>query len=292
MSYIKTTFLTKTEYDYKLYEVSQEFLKDLGEPISREFYVGNNLLNNHRLGYTYTVTNIYFKISKCCSKKYLTIVYDYVETSANSEPTKHQSSFDYDETWHQGMLWNHTDFSIAWAEVCRKIYNNLGTNYSSAQYRKNFEKKYQQQFGTVLDNTYYDKEELAIQSGWYNDMFDLVLTINIKPISVPKYIGYYKQLLKDKKADFTDKQLELYEKYVMQEFSHYIVEHNTNGKYNITDYCPSITVDSFEYFNFKLKQACSHANDFTASKELIQKLNDTVAELGNISCAADIYGIN
>lgn len=290
MDYIHTELIEKNKV-WKLYKVN---LSQLGGPIIRSFYAGTNsdILQNHHLAFKFSVTDVYFKVFP--ATKHLTVRYIFKEIYEDGAVRVEDldSSFDYDQHWKQ-KFFDSTEFDICWSEVTRLIYANLANcNYKSS-YKTNCIADYEKRFGKILmEKLTAEHNTVVVVNYSYSMDLDMVTTIEIVPMSVPKYLNYYKEQLTNGKADYTAAQLDIYEKFLLQEFSYAAAIMQDNNKFDlVSDFKPVLTIQSFEFFVYQMKYVRAHAEDFNASKELIQKFDKTIVDLTKTQYGADVFDL-
>lgn len=289
MSYIHTELIEKNKL-WKLYKVN---LSQLGGPIVRSFYAGTNsdILQNHHLAYKFSVTDVFFKVFP--SIKHLSVCYTFKEIYEDGAVRVDDlnSEFDYEQHWKQNFF-NSTEFDICWSEVARMIYADLVHCMYKSYYKDNHIKDYEQRFGKILSQKLTAEHNTVDVTNYSMDL-DMVTSISMVPMSVPKYLNYYKEQLANGKVDYTAAQLEVYEKFLLQEFSYAAAVMQNNNKFDlVTDFKPALTIQSFEFFVYQMKYARTHAADFKASKELIQKFDKAIVDLTKSQYGADIFDLN
>ena len=288
MDYIHTELIEKNRV-WKLYKVN---LSQLGGPILRSFYAGidSDILQNHHLAYKFSVTDVYFKVFP--ATKHLTIRYIFKEIYEDGTVRVEdlESCFDYNQHWKQNFF-DSTEFDICWSEVTRLIYADLGHCTYKSYYKDNHIKDYEMRFGKILSEK-LTAEHNTVDAINYSMDLDMVTSISMVPMSVPKYLNYYKEQLANDKADYTAAQLEVYEKFLLQEFSYAAAIMQDNNKFDlISDFKPALSIQSFEFFVYQMKYVHTHAEDFNASKELIQKLDKAIVDLTKTQYGADVFAI-
>ncbi len=288
MSYIHTELIEKNKL-WKLYKVN---LSQLGGPIVRSFYAGtdSDILQNHHLAYRFSVTDVYFKVFP--ATKHLTIRYIFKEIYEDGAVRVEdlESCFDYNQHWSQ-KFFDSTEFDICWSEVTRLIYADLGHCTYKSYYKDNRIKDYEMRFGKILSEK-LTAEHNTVDAVNYSMDLDMVTTISMVPMSVPKYLNYYKEQLANDKADYTAEQLEVYEKFLLQEFSYAAAIMQDNNKFElVSDFKPTLSIQSFEFFVYQMKYVHTHAEDFNASKALIQKLDKAIVDLTKTQYGADVFTI-
>lgn len=288
MDYIHTELIEKNRV-WKLYKVN---LSQLGGPILRSFYAGtdSDILQNHHLAYKFSVTDVYFKVFP--ATKYLTVRYIFKEIYEDGAVRVDdlESWFDYDQHWKQNFF-DSTEFDICWSEVARLIYADLGHCTHKSYYKDNHIKDYEMRFGKILSEK-LTAEHNTVDAINYSMDLDMVTSISMVPMSVPKYLNYYKEQLANDKADYTAAQLEVYEKFLLQEFSYAAAVMQDNNKFDlVSDFKPALTIQSFEFFVYQMKYVHTHAEDFNASKALIQKLDKAIVDLTKTQYGADVFAI-
>lgn len=288
MDYIHTELIEKNK-EWKLYKVN---LSQLGGPILRSFYAGANsdILQNHHLAFKFSVTDVYFRVFP--SIKHLTVNYTFKEIYEDGAVREDDlsSSFYYTQHWKQNFF-DSTEFDICWSEVARMIYADLNNCSYKSVYKDNCSKDYGERFGKILVEK-LTAEHNAIDVINYSMDLDMVTTISLVPMSVPKYLGYYKEQLANGKADYTAAQLDVYEKFLLQEFSYAAAVMQDNNKFGlVSDFKPALTIQSFEFFVYQMKYARTHAADFNASKELIQKFDKSIVDLTKSQYGADVFDL-
>lgn len=288
MDYIHTELIEKNRV-WKLYKAN---LSQLGGPIVRSFYAGTNsdILQNHHLAYKFSVTDVYFKVFP--ATKHLTVRYIFKEIFEDGAVRVDdlESSFDYNQHWNQ-KFFDSTEFDICWSEVTRLIYADLGHCTYKSYYKDNRIKDYESRFGKILSEK-LTAEHNTVDAINYSMDLDMVTSISMVPMSVPKYLNYYKEQLANDKADYTAEQLEVYEKFLLQEFSYAAAIMQDNNKFDlISDFKPALSIQSFEFFVYQMKYVHTHAEDFNASKALIQKLDKAIVDLTKTQYGADVFAI-
>lgn len=288
MDYIHTELIEKNRV-WKLYKVN---LSQLGGPILHSFYAGANsdILQNHHLAFKFSVTDVYFKVFP--STKHLTIKYTFKEIYEDGAVRVDDldSCFDYRQHWCQ-KFFDSTEFNICWSEVARLIYADLGHCTHKSNYRTNCIVDYENRFGKILVEK-LTAEYNTVDVVNYSMDLDMVTTISMVPMSVPKYLNYYKEQLANGKADYTAAQLEVYEKFLLQEFSYAAAVMQDNNKFDlVSDFKPALTIQSFEFFIYQMKCVRTHAEDFNASKELIQKFDKSIVDLTKTQYGADVFDL-
>jgi hypothetical protein len=288
MDYIHTELIEKNRV-WKLYKVN---LSQLGGPILRSFYAGTNsdILQNHHLAYKFSVADVYFKVFP--ATKHLTIKYTFKEIYEDDAVRVDDldSSFDYRQHWSQ-KFFDSSEFDICWSEVARLIYADLEHCERKSNYRANCIADYENRFDKILIEK-LTAEHNAVDVINYSMDLDMVTTISLVPMSVPKYLNYYKEQLANGKADYTATQLEVYEKFLLQEFSYAAAIMQDNNKFDlVSDFKPALTIQSFEFFVYQMKCVHTHAEDFNASKELIQKFDKSIVDLTKTQYGADVFDL-
>lgn len=288
MSYIHTELIEKNKL-WKLYKVN---LSQLGGPIVRSFYAGTNsdILQNHHLAFKFSVTDVFFKVFP--SIKHLSVHYTFKEIMEDGAVRVDDlnSEFDFEQPWKQNFF-NSTEFDICWSEVARLIYADLDHCMYKSYYKDNRIKDYETRFGKILVQKLTAEHNTVDVTNYSMDL-DMVTTISMVPMSMPKYINYYKEQLANGKADYTAAQLEVYEKFLLQEFSYAAAVMQDNHKFElITDFKPALTIQSFEFFVYQMKYVHTHAEDFKASKELIQKFDKAIVDLTKSQYGADVFDL-
>lgn len=288
MDYIHTELIEKNRV-WKLYKVN---LSQLGGPILRSFYAGTNsdILQNYHLAFKFCVTDVYFKVFP--ATKHLTIRYIFKEIFENGAVRVDdlESSFDYNQHWNQ-KFFDSTEFDICWSEVCRLIYANLDNRSYRSIYKDNCIKEYEKRFDKILVEK-LTAEHNTVDVINYSMDLDMVTTVSMVPMSVPKYLNYYKEQLANGKANYTAAQLEVYEKFLLQEFSYAAAIMQDNNKFGlVSDFKPALTIQSFEFFVYQMKFVHTHAEDFNASKKLIQKLDKAIVDLTKTQYGADVFDL-
>lgn len=288
MDYIHTELIEKNRV-WKLYKVN---LSQLGGPILRSFYAGTNsdILQNHHLAFKFSVTDVYFKVFP--ATKHLTVRYIFKEIFEDGAVRVDdlESSFDYNQHWNQ-KFFDSTEFDICWSEVTRLIYADLGHCTHKSNYKTNCIVDYENRFGKILVEK-LTTEHNTVDAINYSMDLDMVTTISMVPMSVPKYLNYYKEQLANDKADYTAEQLEVYEKFLLQEFSYAAAIMQDNNKFDlVSDFKPALSIQSFEFFVYQMKYVHTHVEDFNASKALIQKLDKAIVDLTKTQYGADVFAI-
>lgn len=288
MDYIRTELIEKHK-DWKLYKVN---LSQLGGPILRSFYAGasSDILQNHHLAFKFSVTDVYFRVFP--SVKHLTVNYTFKEIYEDGAVRVDDlgSSFYYTQHWKQNFF-NSTEFDICWAEVARMIYADLDHCSYKSVYKENCIEDYKKRFGKILVEK-LTAEHAAVDVVNYSMDLDMATSISLVPMSVPKYLDYYKEQLANGKVDYTAAQLEVYEKFLLQEFSYAAAVMQDNNKFGlVSDFKPALTIQSFEFFVYQMKYARTHAADFMASKELIQKFDKAIVDLTKSQYGADVFDL-
>lgn len=288
MSYIHTELIEKNKL-WKLYKVN---LSQLGGPIVRSFYAGTNsdILQNHHLAYKFSVTDVFFKVFP--SIKHLSVHYTFKEIMEDGAVRVDDlnSEFNFEQPWKQNFF-NSTEFDICWSEVARMIYADLNNCSYKSVYKENCIEDYKKRFGKILVEK-LTAEHDAIDVVNYSMNLDMVTSISLVPMSVPKYLNYYKEQLANGKVDYTAAQLEVYEKFLLQEFSYAAAVMQNNNKFDlVTDFKPSLTIQSFEFFVYQMKYVHTHAEDFNASKELIQKFDKAIVDLTKSQYGVDVFDL-
>lgn len=288
MDYIHTELIEKNRV-WKLYKVN---LSQLGGPIVRSFYAGTNsdILQNYHLAFKFSVTDVYFKVFP--ATKHLTVRYIFKEIYEDGAVRVEdlETWFDYNQHWSQNFF-DSTEFDICWSEVARLIYADLGHCTHKSYYKDNHVKDYETRFGKILAEK-LTSEHNTVDAVNYSMDLDMVTTISMVPMSVPKYLNYYKEQLANNKADYTAAQLEVYEKFLLQEFSYAAAIMQDNNKFDlVSDFKPALSIQSFEFFVYQMKYVHTHAEDFNASKALIQKLDKAIVDLTKTQYGADVFAI-
>lgn len=288
MDYIHTELIEKNRV-WKLYKVN---LSQLGGPILRSFYAGTNsdILQNHHLAYKFSVTDVYFKVFP--STKHLTVRYIFKEIYEDGAVRVDdlESCFDYNQHWKQNFF-DSTEFDICWSEIVRLIYADLGHCTHKSYYKDNHIKDYEMRFGKILSEK-LTAEHNTVDAINYSMDLDMVTSISMVPMSVPKYLNYYKEQLANDKADYTAAQLDVYEKFLLQEFSYATAIMQDNNKFDlVSDFKPALSIQSFEFFVYQMKCVHTHAEDFNASKKLIQKFDKSIVDLTKTQYGADVFAI-
>ena len=288
MDYIHTELIEKNRV-WKLYKAN---LSQLGGPIVRSFYAGTNsdILQNHHLAYKFSVTDVYFKVFP--ATKHLTVRYIFKEIYEDGAVRVDdlESCFDYNQHWKQNFF-DSTEFDICWSEVTRLIYADLGHCTYKSCYKDNHIKDYEMRFGKILSEK-LTAEHNTVDAINYSMDLDMVTSISMVPMSVPKYLNYYKEQLANDKADYTAAQLDVYEKFLLQEFSYAAAIMQDNNKFDlVSDFKPALTIQSFEFFVYQMKCVRTHAEDFNASKELIQKFDKSIVDLSKTQYGADVFDL-
>ena len=288
MDYIHTELIEKNRV-WKLYKVN---LSQLGGPVVRSFYAGtdSDILQNHHVAFKFAVTDIYFKVFP--ATKHLSVHYTFKEIfedgAVRTEELK--SWFDYNQHWNQ-KLFASTEFDICWSEISRLIYADLGHCTHKSVYKDNCISDYKKPFGKILAEKLTSEHNTVDVMNYSMDL-DMVTTISMVPMSVPKYINYYKEQLAAGKADYTAAQLDVYEKFLLQEFSYAAAIMQDNNKFElVSDFKPALTIQSFEFFVYQMKYVHTHAEDFNASKELIQKFDKSIVDLTKAQYGADVFDL-
>lgn len=288
MDYIHTELIEKNRV-WKLYKVN---LSQLGGPVLRSFYAGtdSDILQNHHLAFKFSVTDVYFKVFP--ATKHLTVNYTFKEIfedgAVRTEDLK--SWFDYNQHWNQKAFAS-TEFDICWSEVSRMIYADLGHCTHKSVYKDNCIADYKKPFGKILTEKLTSEHDTIDVMNYSMDL-DMVTTISIVPMSVPKYINYYKEQLATGKADYTAAQLDVYEKFLIQEFSYAAAIMQDNNKFDlVSDFKPALSIQSFEFFVYQMKCVRTHAEDFNASKKLIQKFDTSIVDLTKSQYGADVFDL-
>ena len=288
MNYIHTELIEKNRV-WKLYKVN---LSQLGGPILRSFYAGANsdILYNHHLAFKFSVTDVYFKVFP--ATKHLTVRYIFKEIYEDGAVRVEdlESSFDYNQPWSQ-KFFDSTEFNICWSEVTRLIYADLGHCTHKSNYKTNRTADYEKCFDKILSQK-LTAEHNTVDVINYSMDLDMVTSISMVPMSIPKYLNYYKEQLANGKADYTAAQLDVYEKFLLQEFSYAAAVMQDNNKFDlVSDFKPALTIQSFEFFVYQMKYVHTHAEDFNASKELIQKFDKSIVDLTKAQYGADVFDL-
>ena len=288
MDYIHTELIENNKL-WKLYKVN---LSQLGGPIVHSFYAGTNsdILQNHHLAFKFSVTDVYFKVFP--SIKHLSVYYTFKEIyeDGSVHVDDLNSDFEYNQHWSQ-KFFDSTEFDICWSEVTRLIYADLGHCTHKSNYKTNRTADYEKRFGKILSEK-LTKEHVTVDVINYSMDLDMVTSISMVPMSVPKYLNYYKEQLANGKTDYTAAQLEVYEKFLLQEFSYAAAVMQDNNKFDlISDFKPVLTIQSFEFFVYQMKYVHTHAEDFNASKELIQKFDKSIVDLTKSQYGADVFDL-
>ena len=267
--------------------------------ITKEFYAGGtDGLSERHLAFTCKVTDVCFEVSKYGQQYHLFVCYKFDEIlNGSNESYQHESSFNYPEEWSQDLL-SRSRFKIATAEVIRMIYAGLGHNkYQCIAYETARNADYAARIGNVLDDSFAE-ETPAIKPTKYDIDLDLVKSITVTPISAVKYIDYYRRQLADGHTGFTAEDVNLYERYVLDEFSSKLAaiqkEEETHVGYireHVSDHLPKLGVSTFEYFNYQRRLVNEHAEDFKGSQEFIRQAGNIDVEQDTIRYGADIYGV-
>lgn len=171
------------------------------------------------------------------------------------------------------------------------IYADLGHCTHKSYYKNNHIKDYEMRFGKILSEK-LTAEHNTVDAINYSMDLDMVTSISMIPMSVPKYLNYYKEQLANDKADYTAAQLDVYEKFLLQEFSYAAAVMQDNNKFNlVSDFKPALTIQSFEFFIYQMKCVRTHAEDFNATKELIQKFDKSIVDLTKTQYGADVFDL-
>lgn len=288
MSYIHTELVEKNKL-WKLYKVN---LSQLGGPILRSFYAGtdSDIIQNHHLAFKFSVTDVFFKVFP--SIKHLSVHYTFKEIMEDGAVRVDDlnSDFDFEQPWKQNFF-DSTEFDICWSEVTRLIYADLAHCMYKSYYKDNRIKDYEMRFGKILTQKLTGEHNTVDVTNYSMDL-DMVTSIAMVPMSMPKYLNYYKEQLANGKTDYTAAQLEVYEKFLLQEFSYAAAVMQDNNKFDlISDFKPALTIQSFEFFVYQMKYVHTHAEDFNASKELIQKFDKSIIDLTKSQYGADVFDL-
>ena len=152
------------------------------------------------------------------------------------------------------------------------------------------DRQYEAKFGKIpyVNETNDIKMASTVNAESYNDKYDVIQWISIRPVAVSKYISYYLAELEAKANEdhYTEEDLSVYFDYLKRK-----IADSANSDSKLTDYSPNVGIQSFAYFAIQRRYAQENAIDFIKTKELADQLKLNLDEDVKQRFVADLYKI-
>lgn len=144
--------------------------------------------------------------------------------------------------------------------------------------------KYDAQFGKVPYISNYCLLHNVVSAVTYDHKLDLITVVELAPVSVSSYMTYYHNKIDSNTAKYSEEDLAVYYDYIKK-----CIAAKASASKELTDYTPSVSVPSFEYFMYQRKIAKKYVDDFEKVKELSYQLKPYLTAEVKEYFIADLY---
>ena len=244
-----------------------KILGNIDLPISHYFVGQNNVYSNSKEFAVATIDNVYIVYIY----GFNCIQFDYTVKFSNGQTITRKSGtdkvkegtvkkkwfgyFEIDDIYIGSLLADkltecRQDAIIEYAHIKEREYVDLITNKLGKRMHRNFSQ--QVQFVDFKD-------------AHYNDLLDMIDVVELAPIDIEPYLTA---------SDASKEIKDAYREYVKMEFEKYLASSSYN--HALEDYHPRISLNSIEFYEYKVKWIAEHTEVYKDSKKFIDDIDTKV----------------